>query len=124
MTQDQPTQGMSLKEASDVYENGKHRRYSLLFAVNGGAFAIAKLLNVEPGSTKAVLGDLTLGQLSIGMAAFTAVMVWDIYGFGKKMRRRYLKDAFGRQGKAVLLLIGALIVVGWLLAGARRVMSP
>jgi hypothetical protein len=25
------------------YEDGKHRRYSLLFAVNGGAFAIAKV---------------------------------------------------------------------------------
>jgi len=25
------------------YEDRKHRRYSLLFAVNGGAFAIAKM---------------------------------------------------------------------------------
>jgi len=25
----------------ELYENGKHRRYSLLFSINGGAFAIA-----------------------------------------------------------------------------------
>jgi hypothetical protein len=35
---------LTLKEASELYENGKHRRYSLLFSVNGGAFAIAKLV--------------------------------------------------------------------------------
>jgi hypothetical protein len=33
---------ISFREASELYENGKHRRYELLFAVNGGAFAIVK----------------------------------------------------------------------------------
>ena len=35
---------LTVKDALELYENGKHRRYSLLFSVNGGAFAIAKIL--------------------------------------------------------------------------------
>jgi hypothetical protein len=119
---DQPSVSseIKLKEAFDLYESGKHRRYSLLFSVNGGAFAIAKLLNGGPGSSGLVIGELTLTQLSIGLAAFSAVMVWDIWLFGEKMRLNYLKGAFGHQGKIVLLLIGGLIVSGWLLAGLPR----
>ena len=30
-------------DSSKYYEDRKHRRYRLLFAVNGGAFAIAKM---------------------------------------------------------------------------------
>lgn len=104
---------LKTKDAFDIYENGKHRRYSLLFAVNGGAFAVAKLLATEQQSR--VLGGLTLAQLAVGMIAFSAVMTWDIWGFGAKMRASYLPDAFGRQGQAVLLLIGGLICAGWLL---------
>jgi hypothetical protein len=40
------------------YEDGKHRRYSLLFAVNGGAFAIAKVFAEK--NAGAVLGNLSL----------------------------------------------------------------
>ena len=109
--------GMTRKEAFDVYENGKHRRYSLLFTVNGGAFAIAKLLTGEPGKAGVVLGDLTLFQLSVGLIAFTAVMAWDIWEFGEKMRSTYLKDAFGKKGKVVLILLAAIISFGWLLVG-------
>jgi hypothetical protein len=39
-----------------AYEEGKHRRYNLLFAVNGGAFAVAKLLSVPAsGETSSVV---------------------------------------------------------------------
>ena len=110
---------LTLKEASDLYENGKHRRYSLLFSVNGGAFAIAKLLTGEPGKPGVVLGSLTLTELAVGMAIFTAVMVADIYAFGEKMRSNYLDNAFGPKGKAVLILLGALLCIGWLLVGIR-----
>ena len=113
------TTQLSLKEASDLYENGKHRRYTLLFAVNGGAFAIAKLLTGEPGKQGVVLGNLTLTELALGMAVFSAVMVADIYAFGEKMRTNYLPDAFQLQGKIVLVLLGALQCVGWLLVGAH-----
>ena len=93
------------------YEDGKHRRYKLLFAVNG--FAIAKMFADK--NTAAVLGNLSLHQLSLGMIVFTVVMVADIFMFGEKMRKAYLPEAFGWQGKTVLILIGALICAGWFL---------
>ena len=113
------TTQLSLKEAFDLYENGKHRRYSLLFAVNGGAFAVTKLLAGESGKHDIILGNLTLFQLSIGMALFTVVMIVDIFAFGEKMRRTFLPNAFGLQGKLVLLLLGALQCIGWLLVASH-----
>jgi len=108
---------LTFKDAKDLYETGKHRRYSLLFSVNGGAFAIAKLIIGGPGKPRFVLGNLTLTELSVGMMAFTAVMTWDIYAFGEKMRKAFLERDFGSQGKAVLLLLASLLCAGWLLAG-------
>jgi hypothetical protein len=90
-----------------IYDEGKHRRYTLLFAVNGGAFAIANVIGKNTGG-------LTLRQLSLGMILFTAVMVWDIFEFGKKMRA-YDSDLFKPIGKAILLIIGFLICAGWFL---------
>jgi hypothetical protein len=107
---------LTFKDAKDLYENGKHRRYNLLFSVNGGAFAIAKLIIGVPAQPGFVLGKLTLTELSIGMVAFTAVMTCDIYAFGEKMRRTFLENDFGAQGKAVLLLLALLLCAGWLLA--------
>lgn len=95
------------------YEDGKHRRYSLLFAVNGGAFTIAKLFAER--NADVVLGNLSLQHLSFGMILFTIVMVVDIFIFGEKMRATYLPDAFGWQGKIVLVLLGILICAGWFL---------
>jgi hypothetical protein len=100
-------------ESFKFYEDGKHRRYSLLFAVNGGAFAIAKLFAEK--NAVAVLGNLSLERLSFGMILFTVVMVVDIFMFGQKMRATYLPDAFGWQGKIVLSLLGILICAGWFL---------
>jgi hypothetical protein len=105
----------SIKEAFELYESGKHRRYGLLFSVNGGAFAIAKLLADKP--KELVLGDLSLSQLSLGMILFTAVMTVDIFAFGVKMQKTYLQDAFGPLGKVVLILLGVLLMLGWFLAG-------
>jgi hypothetical protein len=79
-----PPEEMKVPESFKFYEDGKHRRYSLLFAVNGGAFAIAKL-HAEKNAV-AVLGDLTLERLSFGMILFTVVMVVDIFIFGQRMR--------------------------------------
>lgn len=98
-------------EAFELYENGKHRRYNLLFAVNGGAFAVAKLF--AEAQQPEVLGNLKLSQLAFGMILFTIVMVADIYVFGENMRNSYARNVFGPQGKAVLLFIGLLICAGW-----------
>jgi uncharacterized membrane protein YbhN (UPF0104 family) len=116
MTNEQPQDDFTqLKDAYSHYEAGKKRRYELLFSINGGAFAIAKLL-VDPKNTKQVLGNLTLTHLAIGMILFTIVMVWDICGFGWGMRSAYLKNrVFRWQGITVLCLLGSLIIGGWLL---------
>ena len=109
MTTTRPT----IAESFRIYEDGKHRRYGLLFSVNGGAFAVAKLFG--DANTAKLLGGLTLSQLAIGMILFTILMTADIYMFGKKIRDNYLPDAFTVQGRAVLLLIGFLICAGWYL---------
>jgi hypothetical protein len=121
-----------------AYEEGKHRRYNLLFAVNGGAFAVAQLFFETGDSTDlhrevlvrtvlgnltvsntSFLGDLQLWQLSLGMALFTIVMILDIFMFGERMRKESEREKgpelFGRQGKLVLISIGLLIVAGWTL---------
>ena len=99
-----------------AYEDGKHRRYELFFAVNGGAFAVAKLFaetQQREGPNPLVLGHLNLQELSFGMMLFTIVMVADIFAFGWKMSR--ITDVFGWPGRIVLIFIGALVFTGWLL---------
>lgn len=108
----EPKDFPQIKDAYTLYESGKKRRYDLLFAVNGGAFAISKLLT---SSESKLLGDLTLAHLAIGMGIFTILMVWDIYAFGEKMRGYLKEEVFQIEGKAVLLLLGFLIVLGWYL---------
>jgi hypothetical protein len=109
-----------IPESFKTYEDGKSRRYSLLFSVNGGAFAVAKLL--PPTDICAVIGRLTLCQLSAGMILFTVLMTADIFIFGENMRSTVSKEEtepagdklamFGVKGKIILLLIGALICAG------------
>jgi hypothetical protein len=108
-----------ISESFAAYESGKHRRYNLLFSVNGGAFAVAKLF-YDPkllcdGKTAPVLGGLSLGLLSFGMIIFSIVMTLDIFMFGEKMRAVYLPGAFKWQGKMVLFLICLLLCMGWFL---------
>jgi hypothetical protein len=76
------------EELFKTYEDGKHGRYKLLFAVNGGAFAVAKLLG-EKGA--AVANSLTISHLAVGMILFTTVMSFDILTFGLKMRKVWNK---------------------------------
>jgi hypothetical protein len=113
---------ISFQEAYKLYEDGKHRRYGLLFSVNGGAFAIAKLIGDKPG-----LGALRLPYVALGMVLFTITMVFDIYKFGSKWsgianqinsNGDELYAFFGRVGRIVLIVIGTLICLGWTLASA------
>ena len=110
-----PHQDISLKDKLSLYEDGKHRRYTLLFSVNGGAFAVAKLLVGAEGKPAIVLGQLTLPQLSWGMILFTVIMSADIYAFGYKTRHAFAIEAFDWRGKLVLVSIGLLISCGWFL---------
>jgi hypothetical protein len=64
------------KDAFGIYEDGKHRRYSLLFAVNGAIAAIVKLAPKDDLGTR---GSVLLAVL---MIIFTSIMGWDIWLFG------------------------------------------
>jgi hypothetical protein len=133
---------LNYSDISKAYEEGKHRRYNLWFAVNGGAFAVAQFFTTNPedvrGPEDELVGSLTYGQLSLGMVLFTIVMVLDIYMFGENMRQETIKPnstnrhellqllfssklskLFSWQGKLVLILIGLLISAGWTLVSFK-----
>ena len=119
---------LNFQEAYKLYEDGKHRRYELLFAVNGGAFAVANLSGKSSG-----LGGLRLSYLAVGMVLFTITMVVDIFTFGtiwhgigespaiqQSIDTTKPVTIFGLPGRVVLVLIGVFICSGWLLAGFGR----
>jgi len=107
------------------YEDGKGRRYGLLFSVNGGAFAIAKVFSekadkaADKNISTVLLGSLTIEYLALGMIAFTVVMVADIFAFGWGMKQKYVPDRFGLAGMLVLGAIGSLIIAGWILVAVK-----
>jgi hypothetical protein len=125
------------------YEDGKHRRYELLFKVNGAAFAIVSLA-AEAKASDFVYQVIGLRTLAFGLAAFCVVMGLDICTFGLKMRKmnaEYWQRIDGRQqetpapktdlaelfawpGKAVLLAIVALLVIGWCLVAVYAPCHP
>ena len=107
---------MSPADILKAYEQGKERRYKLLFAVNGGAFAIAKLVADESSPD---LGDLALWQISIGMILFTTLMVVDIFFFGQNMHRKD-RDLFRPPGKLILFALGLLICTGWFMVSNKH----
>ena len=94
---------------------------------NRSHFAVAKLFPTD--NICAVIGGLTLFELSVGMILFTVLMSVDIFIFGQHMRTTVSEEAigpdgdtlpmFGTVGKAVLVLIGLLICSGWFLVGIR-----
>jgi len=110
----------SYATAFRLYEDGKHRRYQLLFAVNGGAFTVAKIFC--EANTPCSVGNLSLNEIAYGLAAFTVLMTVDMMVFGQRMRlavddakRGWFEGMFSLWGKGVLTLISLLIVVGWVL---------
>ncbi len=74
----------SFESGFTAYENGKHRRYELLFAVNGGAFTVAKLFTDQDALY--LLGSLSIQGLAFVMIVFTVAMFVDILIFGLRMR--------------------------------------
>ena len=67
-------------------------QYSLLFALNGGSFAIAKLLGPEG---QRIGGGLPLRALALGAIIFTLLMCRDIYLFGEMMRNKFSEARSG-----------------------------
>ena len=101
-----------------TYIDGKMRRYTLLFSVNGGAFAIAKfMLGTKSSCDDVLLGSLKLWHLALGSMIFTILMVLDNFLFAQRMKTQFLGElAFNVPGKMILLLIGILIISAWVLA--------
>jgi hypothetical protein len=101
------------------YEDGKHRRYDLLFKVNGAAFVIAGLFT--KGDTHDIIqGVFSLQMLGIGMALFTLLMGIDIFAFGWNMKQvephtALSQGLFRPIGMVVLTCIVVLIMFGWAL---------
>jgi hypothetical protein len=107
------------KDTYKLYEDGKHRRYELLFAVNGGGFAIVSLFkDVKEPAT--LFGCLTISQVAFGMFLFTLLMYADIVLFGLRMRGKgrdcgkgWTAGIFSPFGAAILTLLCVMIVLGW-----------
>lgn len=120
-------------EVLELYEQGKGRRYNLLFAVNTAIFAIASL-KPETMSSVHILSYPASSVLALAMIVFTVTMGFDICAFGEQMRKRSiaaadaeLKDdeleaegidknkgeVFLWKGKVVLVLLCLLMVLGW-----------
>jgi hypothetical protein len=101
----------------NTYIEGKMKRYSLLFSVNGGAFLIARLFAEEEKATQ-VLGGLSPEAVAVGAVLFTILMWRDIYLFGDMMKREFFdgKLVFQPQGIRILHALSSLLIIGWLLA--------
>jgi hypothetical protein len=103
-----------------TYIDGKMKRYSLMFAVNGGAFAVAKLMTeADKAGNTILLGNLRLWHLALGAILFTVLLVIDIYLWGQMMKKKFLGDlAFNGPGKLILVFLGVLLVSAWLLVAS------
>lgn len=99
------------------YEEGKARRYNILFAVNTAVFGILKIV---PNSKLGVLSGRDAGQFAFGMALFTLVIGFDLWMFGIKMRKAGDPGAplheglFAIPGRLVLVMLCGLMAGGWL----------
>ena len=82
------------------------------FPVNGGAFAIAKLLAdlKQLSACSIVVGHLRLNHVGYGMIAFTFIMCLDIFIFGCAMRTEL--DASDRRWSRWEGVLKALQLVG------------
>lgn len=72
--------------AMNAYIDGKMKRYNLLWAVNGGAFAVARLLPLGGDAsavTPAAYPGPVLGGLSLGGLAVALIVTgWLLAAFG------------------------------------------
>lgn len=109
------------KRAWDVYgtyQEGKMKRYGLLFSVNGGAYAVVTWKAEHPDSPLGASASLTNLAVVVASAAslLTALMFVDIWFFGRMMRQQAPKDGlayFGPHGKAVLTSMVLVLDAAW-----------
>ena len=106
-------------ESLKTYIDGKMKRYSLLFSVNGGAFAIIKFSSKNGDITNFEMGTIELHYLAFGAILFTFLIFIDIWAWGSFMRENYHleKSAFTIKGKLILIGLSSLLVYVWLFGG-------
>ena len=109
------TSNLDKTNTLQIYNDGKFKRLYLMFAINGGAFAIVQLLHKN---NTALFGKLTLFHLALGAIIFTILMIVDVWRWSAMMQREFLGElAFSCPGKIILVLLGVLIISAWILAG-------
>jgi hypothetical protein len=109
----------SYTEAFKIYEDGRQRRYGMLFSVNGGAIAIAKAFSEPRPHT--FLDSLTIPHVAAGMILLTLMLWWDLWTFAQRMRLdvgdtsgSVRTGMFSLTEKTTLCAICGLMVGGWL----------
>jgi hypothetical protein len=79
----------------------------------GGAFAVGRFL-LKPESSVQPIPPIP--YLADGAIIYAALMTLDIWLYGQMMRENFVGNAaFTAAGKALLVLLGLLLVGGWFL---------
>jgi hypothetical protein len=116
-----PPQHLECDKVFELYENGKERRYKLLFAVNGGAYAlVGYLMEKAKADTRIAVWIFVL--IPIALIFYTGVMCLDIHAFGKRMRKLSCTVCgkhwmvYKSQGRNHLIYLGLILGGAWLAA--------
>jgi hypothetical protein len=105
--------------AYNTYQDGKMKRYYLLFSINGGAYAIVTWAAEHPKGVEWAASPKTIAiVVAIAAALFTALMLVDVWLFGRMMKEAEAgtEDGivyFGGHGKAVLASIVVILLGAW-----------
>ena len=108
-------------DAYNTYQDGKMKRYTLLFSINGGAYAIVTWAAEHLAAAQEIAREVSLKTIlpvvvAIAASLFTALMFVDVWLFGRMMSKVGTGDDlvyFGRHGQAVLILIVCTLLGGW-----------
>jgi hypothetical protein len=107
-------------DAYNTYQDGKMKRYTLLFSINGGAYAIVTWVAEHMGAAERISRAASLKPIAVVVAIaaslFTALMCVDLWLFGRMMKKAGTGVDlvyFGEHGKAVLASIVLILLVAW-----------
>jgi hypothetical protein len=110
-------------DAYGVYQDGKSRRFSLLFTVNGGAFALVGFLAGDQPRVKfGVFALWAFVVVPIALVLFTRAMRDDFFVFGEAMHRVWrdsgldCPEIFSEKERRIVRCVAALLCASWGLA--------